>query len=610
MTTATMKKTVLLLLAQANLAAGDAHLASIAGYAPGSDVTQHNALDLDQKELEEHLKADGGPDFVAAGKIYNLGANSGGYAQMTLPALAADVAKKAEVTQADNANAAGKVKSAAAGGDTTLKVSYGSTCKEGGAATPDVTGCFTTAGAVTAGGADLGTPTALTNKYRNLAGFSTAAGAKMKGQAHYEKYKAYYKAEDYGHQFVTSALEGTGDFAGQEDVARVEGTKKGSVYLNVWMYVIREFEDAIADCKAGCIDCNDDPVHAWDEGVAFYTGTLEGTDGSGSGKMLYALAEKRCKNYATCGSAEKVEDRVSGNAQVNIELFKLFNKGRDLLQAGTCAEVRPLLDQIVPLMTVPQLQGPMRYAYKVAELGQNGPKERAEGAVFAAAILPQLHACDAEVAKLIEKNMKMNAGSPMGDGWEKVYKALQSTYPCLGISCAHVGGLYLGADTVYYPKFDPCVDKPAEDAGVSVGSCYDDPFYGAPHTVACNVPEDKCDGMKWYPPGMVSERSGCCHCKASCPAEAVTAECEDKYYADGKPKPDDYKPDEDGDHEGDDHDGDHEGHDHAGPAPGPAPSPGPDTVDDAASQAPNRGPAVGGLFGLLLGMLVVAARMQ
>lgn len=33
--------------------------------------------------------------------------------------------------------------------------------------------------------------------------------------------------------------------------------------MHIWMYVIREMEDALDDCKEGCIidNCNDDPVH-------------------------------------------------------------------------------------------------------------------------------------------------------------------------------------------------------------------------------------------------------------------------------------------------------------------------------------------------------------
>ena len=45
----------------------------------------------------------------------------------------------------------------------------------------------------------------------------------------------------------------------------------------------------------------------------------------------------------------------------------MFPKGRDLLLEGKCSEVRPVVDQIVSIMTVPLVQGTLRYAYKVPE---------------------------------------------------------------------------------------------------------------------------------------------------------------------------------------------------------------------------------------------------
>merc|ERR1712151_424079 len=113
---------------------------------------------------------------------------------------------------------------------------------------------------------------------------------------------SYYKAPDYADAYVMAAFGGTGAWAGKTEEARTQGVKKGTAYMNNWMYTIREMEDAIDDCTAGCVDCNMDPVHAWDEGVAFYSGSLEGTDGSGSGKLLHQLADKRCANFKTCGT--------------------------------------------------------------------------------------------------------------------------------------------------------------------------------------------------------------------------------------------------------------------------------------------------------------------
>jgi len=230
--------------------------------------------------------------------------------------------------------------------------------------------------------------------------------------------------------------------------------------MNVWMYVIREMEDAVADCTSGCIDCNDDPVHAWDEAVAFYTGSIVGTSANPkTGKMLYLLADKRCENFKTCDGGTS-----SGLSQVNKEIFILFRQGQAKLLAGQCNLVKPIMDQIVQYMTIPLIQGALRYAYKVANsifstsFAPLGDKEKAEGAVFAAAVLPLVHSCDAAAATTISDNMKINADEPMRDGFPSVKAAFERTYGCLGISCEDVGGLLL-TDTTYYDAAEPCAQQ-------------------------------------------------------------------------------------------------------------------------------------------------------
>jgi len=154
--------------------------------------------------------------------------------------------------------------------------------------------------------------------------------------ATYSRFYDYYGDFDYADKWVSAALagesmsfssgkHGPNDFSVLGDAARVEAVKKGTAYMNVWMYVIREFEDAIDDCTHCESECNEfsvnsGSVHAWDEGVAFYTGSLEGSaDGGGDGgKLVYRLAEKRCANFGTCGVSG---DATSGTAKVkNMEL--------------------------------------------------------------------------------------------------------------------------------------------------------------------------------------------------------------------------------------------------------------------------------------------------
>jgi uncharacterized protein (DUF305 family)/plastocyanin len=490
----------------------------IAGYEPGSDVTQHNLLDLDQAALEAALKKSP-VDYETAKAIYTKGGNSGAKAEMTVSALGADAAKKAAVMQAGVA--IGYMKSAASAGATSITVTYLSVCKEGGLPTKDTSGCFTVGGGpLSIAGVNVGAPTAVTNKYRTLAGFSTAAEAKMTGQEFYEPFKAYYAEGDYAHQRVMAGLDKTGICSACDDKARIEIIKKTSAYMNVWMYVIREFEDALEDCKSNCINCNDDPVHAWDEGVAFYTGSLEGVDGTGSGKMIHALADKRCKNFGTCMhvSGEGYSTVGAGSA-VNMQLFQQFTLGRDALLGGRCEDTKPIKKRIVELMAVPLVQGSLRYAYKVAKL-EGGSKEKAEGAAFSAAILPLVHACDASAAKIISDNMNIDSASPMQAGFKPVKDAFESTYTCLGVTCGDIGGLILSG-MEYYEGAETC-------GKVSKGSCYN---AKGDHNVECNVAEVDCAGS-WFEPTYVSARSGCCMCEAGCPMTKDTC----KYY-DAAPAP-------------------------------------------------------------------------
>jgi hypothetical protein len=433
----------------------------IAGYEPGSDVTSHNALDLDQKMLEHHL-GQTPPDFANAKLVYSVGGHSGALATMLTSAVPTKFNKSAVVVQAGSSCVGDSctLKYEVAAGATSVTVYYGSdvACIEGAHNTDSsIAGCCSTSAALSIAGVSVGNPSAVANSYRTLQGFSLQAEAKMKGQTHYEKFKTYYGSGDYGNKYIMAALDGTGAFAGKASVVRVEAAKKGSAYMNVWMYTVREMEDAIEDCKADCINCNDKPVHAWDEAVAFYTGSLVGTDASaGSGKMLYALAEKRCKNYKTCASIVVEKQTASGKSAVNTKILSQFQLGQAALQGSRCKDVPAIKEAIVKLMVVPLVQGALRYAYKVDRL-QGGDKEKAEGAVFAASVLPMIAHCDAAAAKIISNNLAIESATPMNLGFTAVKEAFEKTYACLGITCADVGGLLVtSTPPAYHADFSPC----------------------------------------------------------------------------------------------------------------------------------------------------------
>lgn len=442
----------MLRLAVLAMCMGTSAAQTIAGYVVdeqvGGSVKDHNSLDLDTKKMSEYISkykeagaAGGEAAFVAARAMYAAGGHSRAVATFTVPALSAAVAKGGAVTQAAKAKATGKVYKPAKAGATSVKVKYSSTCKQGGlkAADQDVTGCFD-ASAIKIDGTTTLSPSAVANGYRTLKGFSVGGDAKMKKEPYFIQYSSYYGAAQYAHEITDMALTKTGFFASVPYAGRKEGAMKGAVYLNVWMYTIHEMEDAIDDCQGGCLKCNDSPVHAWDEAVAFYTGTLEGEDGSGSGVHLYALAEKRCKNYNTC------VDGMKGKAKVNEEIMELFKIGAKLLNEGKCSPVIAVKNAIVQKMAVPMIQGALRYSYKLdnpATTDTSG-KTLAEGYIFSRAVLPMVSACRRTDAAKIASDLdiaKINAQDTLKGKHAGVKKAFEDNFECMNITCTDIGSL-------------------------------------------------------------------------------------------------------------------------------------------------------------------------
>ena len=325
---------------------------------------------------------------------------------------------------------------------------------------------------------------------RTIKGFSIGAPGKMGNWATFKTFMGYYKeAGLYADNFVTAALDKKTPWRSPSytvsDTMVVELVKKGTAYMNVWMYVIHELEDAVADCVKGSLNDNQDGVHAWDEGWAFYAGSQQVMDG-GSGYLVYALADKRCTNYGTCtkaGTGALATKMTTGTSMVNKALLEQFSMGRDALGEGKCADGRTALDMIIKHMSIPLIQGAMRYAYKTdpvvvaAAGGAKSDKEIGEAVVFTAAILPVIAAADATAAEIIKKNLGIGAyAAPVPDGYKAVVKAFQGVYPKLGLKCADFGGL-LKSDGTYYPGHEQCTDPkaPTTTTGTTTGTLPADP---------------------------------------------------------------------------------------------------------------------------------------
>jgi hypothetical protein len=217
--------------------------------------------------------------------------------------------------------------------------------------------------------------------------------------------------------------------------------------MNIWLYVIRQMELAIEDCDGGARD-----AHAWDAAVALYTGSLEGEDGLGNGKLLYNLADTECNMFKTCGENG---GEIHRHAKVNDDIFKQFQLGKEELMKGNCESARRAKQQIERTMAIPLVQGTLRFAYLSDRVqGDDNELNAAKGATFAAAVLPLVHHCSQSSASTIYDIMRV--GGDLTD-YPVVRKALQQVYSCMGITCEDVGGFWNATANEYYDGAEPCM---------------------------------------------------------------------------------------------------------------------------------------------------------
>merc|ERR1719469_85087 len=287
----------------------------------------------------------------------------------------------------------------------------------------------------------------------------------------FAKFKEYYGQSAYANEWITAAFEGRStnfparggaDFSRYGYEGRTQAIMKATSYITDPMITVRQLEYALDLCKSNNKDAS---VRAWDVGVAFYHGSMAL---GAPGILMYALAEKRCKNFKTCG---REANELSGKSYINLELTDIFNLGKFHLAKGECDPVREQVTRAVSLMTVPGIQGTLRYAFNVGTGVSTTEKAKAEGAVFAAGVLPRVHACNEDDAKIIYDNMKV--GAPSTDFYA-VLTAFENNYGCMGIAGWEVGAVYdqseNGGDGGYsYTSMVSSQTKSQADAAQSTG---------------------------------------------------------------------------------------------------------------------------------------------
>merc|ERR1712159_122060 len=449
----------------------------IAGYEPRSTVTEHAEIDLDVKDIMTH------DDWPSN--------NGGAYKDCTTITNACKWDTNMYPTLWDTA------------------------CTHSGATVSTSNACTSPYGIYTAGKNSL-----KSSSVRSIAGFASSIGTKESGPSGAKvaakdnqfigAMNTFWKSKGlneltWGQDIIEAAFkgekvkDGSGsktkfDFGVVGRDFRKEVIQKGMIYLNIFPYVIWEMQDAINDCNAGSLADNTQSycsssdtycgqsVHAWDEAVAFFAGSLEsvtkgGVTGYSGGYLQYYLADKRCENFGTCtASYDTNPDEYAGESKVNEEIIALFQRGEDEISAAVditsttsaaaktkCDVPAKTMEEVATKMLVPFIQGTIRYLYKTQTTSGRTAKQAGELFAFASTILPFIHAVDPAAAKMLYTHVWEMPADPADDvnTLADIKSAIEATYPKLGfgagigtIKCSDIG--QLGSPTNQY--LSGCVD--------------------------------------------------------------------------------------------------------------------------------------------------------
>ena len=155
----------------------------------------------------------------------------------------------------------------------------------------------------------------------------------------------------------------------------------------------------------------------------------------GTGNLAYNMVNKQCPEWKTCGP---LGNKVTGTAKVILDIWKFLGDGRDQILAGNCKDTVSTKNEIAKKWYIPLIQGTMSCAYKL--FISRSKKLVANCAMFAATVLPRVHAADPDHATTIYENTKVGAVST---DYMAVWDVFKGVYDALGITAEDIG-LYQG----------------------------------------------------------------------------------------------------------------------------------------------------------------------
>jgi hypothetical protein len=214
---------------------------------------------------------------------------------------------------------------------------------------------------------------------------------------------AYYGSPTWLDDYMMSALDGTGQFAGTLTAAhglmseaRTEAIKKCAQDQILVMSALRTLEAAPTSTLS------------WDMAYAYWVGN----DTTYGNYAPWERANKRCTNYGTCGGGGSSDPH--GTAQANLRIMAAITAGKEAASTSNATAAQAAYDEFEYYILVVYYQASLRYAYLMDEDLSSSPatataEHQGEGGAFWRLIEPMFASPDPILAAEITSMYTMTS---------------------------------------------------------------------------------------------------------------------------------------------------------------------------------------------------------
>jgi len=270
------------------------------------------------------------------------------------------------------------------------------------------------------------------NEQQVLSLYQLATSTGWSSVPQFDSFARYYGSDRYANDIVQRGLAPSLDpHASLEQ--RSELVVKGSQLLVVQMAVLAAMHEALDDCKSANPERQAAAGAAWDKAAAYLAGSNGRTK---HGLMHFALADNRCAQFGTCDT--------DGKSQAGKKLTTLLYAGRAEINGKACSALSKTIEEIVPVLFVPLIQGTLRYAVELNKgtnvFGATTNGDVAEGYIYSRSILPLVEDANRESAVIIDRNFDWpDATSTIRTNTDEIFDAFSKAYKGLKVDCKMVG---------------------------------------------------------------------------------------------------------------------------------------------------------------------------